>query len=423
MDKNITYIVAIVAIVALVIASYGFVAFEGDISDLKGSVNDLQEDLAASQTTISNLETSITNIEGQLSTIDTIEGQLETIQNQLSVYHSAITDLETQMGIYNSNMSALEQQLSEQQQQISEQQEQITEYQETIQEQQEQIAEYQTVTLADTYGNVITLTSAPERIVSLAPSNTEILFAIGAGDAVVGVTDYCNYPYDFSAWVTAGNMSSIGSYYGPSIEPIVALDPDLVLASSGSLEAAATLKDLGYNILIIEGRNIDAILQDVLLVGRATGKNTEASTLVTSLRARLDAVAAKIATATTTPKVYYELWYEPLMSAGPGTFINEVITLAGGENIFSDSTTSWPYVSSEEVISKNPDVILLPDSYMSDNLYDMDDIYDRAGWNVITAIQNEAVYEIVEDTLIRSGPRIVDAVETVAALLHPELFG
>jgi iron complex transport system substrate-binding protein len=416
MDKNITYIVAIVAIVALVIASYGFVAFEGGISDLNGSVSDLQEELATSQTTINNLETSITNMEGQLSTIETIEGQLETIQEQLSVYHSAITELETQMGVYNSNMSALEQQLSEQQ-------EQINEYQETIQEQQEQINEYQQVTLADAYGNVITLTSAPERIVSLAPSNTEILFAIGAGDAVVGITDYCNYPYDFSEWVTAGNITSIGSYYGPSIEPIVALNPDLILASSGSLEAADTLNDLGYNVLVIEGKNIDAILQDVLLVGRATAKNNEASALVTSLRARLDAVAAKIASATTTPKVYYELWYEPLMSAGPETFINEIITRAGGENIFSDSTSSWPYVSSEEIISKNPDVILLPDSYMSDNLYDMDDVYERAGWNVITAIQNEALYEIVEDTVVRSGPRVVDAVEVIAALLHPELFG
>ena len=101
-----------------------------------------------------------------------------------------------------------------------------------------------TVTLVDDLGNVVTLTSPPERIVSLAPSNTEILFAVGAGDKVVGVTDYCNYPYNFAAWIEAGNMTSIGNYYGPSVEPIVALDPDLVLASTGSLEAAVNLKNL-----------------------------------------------------------------------------------------------------------------------------------------------------------------------------------
>ena len=134
---------------------------------------------------------------------------------------------------------------------------------ETISEQQEQISEYQQVTLVDAMGNVVTLTSAPERIVSLAPSNTETLFLVGAGDNVVGVTDYCDYPYDFSAWIEAGNMSSIGNYYGPSVEPIVALDPDLVFASTGSLEAAATLKSLGYNVLVVEGQTLEAILQDI----------------------------------------------------------------------------------------------------------------------------------------------------------------
>ena len=188
MDKTITYIIAILAIVALAVAAYGFVTFQGQISDLEGSVSDL---------------------EGKLATIDTIEGQLDAIQNQ------------------------------------------IDEYQTTITEQQEQIAEYQEVTLVDRMGNVVTFTSAPERIVSLAPSNTEILFAIGAGDSIVGVTDFCDYPYNFTEWIEAGNMTSIGSYSNPSVEPIVALEPDFVLASTQSLDAAATIDDLGYNVLII----------------------------------------------------------------------------------------------------------------------------------------------------------------------------
>ena len=423
MDKYITYIVTILAVVALVVASYGFIVFEGGISDLNGSVSDLQGELATSQTTISNLDSSIDTIEGQLAAIDTIEGQLDTIQDQLSVYHSAITGLEDQMGIYNSNMSALEQQLSEQQSQISEQQEQITEYQETIQEQQEQISEYKQVTLVDSMGNVVTLNEPPERIVSLAPSNTEILFAIGAGDSVVGVTDYCNYPYNFTAWVEAGNMTSIGSYWNPSVEPIVALEPDLVLATSASLDAADTLKSLGYAVLVVEGHTIDEILEDILLVGRATYKNTETSALVIDMRARMDAITTQLMAATSTPKVYYEVWFEPFMSAGPGTFIDEVITLAGGENIFNDATTSWPVVSSEEIITKDPDVMLFPDSYMGAGYYDLTDVPNRPGWSIITAVQNDAIYEVIEDQLIRSGPRIVDAIEDIAALLHPDIFG
>lgn len=425
MDKNITYIIAILAVAGLIVATYGFITFEGQISDLKGSISDLQGELATSQTTTSSLDSSIGTIEGQLTAIDTIEGQLDTIQDQLTVYHSAITELETQMGIYNSNMSALEQQLGEQQSQISEQQEQITEYQANITQLQEELSQYKEVTLVDRMGNVVTFTEPPERIVSLAPSNTEIVFAIGAGDNVVGVTDFCNYPYDFAAWVDAGNMSSIGNYWNPSVEPIVALEPDLVLASTGSLDAAATLKNLGYAVLVIEGHTIDEVLQDILLVGRATYKNAEASDLVIEMRAKMDAVATQLMAETTTPKVYHEVWGDPLMSVGPGTFIDELITLAGGTNIFNDATTSWPTISSEAVIEKNPDVMFFPDMYMGvGNFYEtIEAVASRPGWDSITAVQNNALYEITADIISRSGPRLVDALEEIAKMVHPEIFG
>lgn len=425
MDKNITYIIAILAVAGLIVATYGFITFEGQISDLKGSISDLQGELATSQTTTSNLDSSIDTIEGQLTAIDTIEGQLDTIQDQLSVYHGAITELEDQMGIYNSNMSALEQQISDQQSQISGQQEKIDEYQANITQLQEELSQYKEVTLVDSMGNVVTFTEPPERIVSLSPSNTEIVFAVGAGDNVVGVTDFCNYPYDFAAWVDASNMTSIGNYWNPSVEPIVALEPDLVLASSGSLDAAATLKNLGYAVLVIEGHTIDDVLQDILLVGRATYKNAEASDLVTEMRAKMDAVTTQLIAATTTPKVYHEVWGDPLMSVGPGTFIDELITLAGGTNIFNDATTSWPTISSEAVIEKNPDVMFLPDMYMGvGNFYEtIEAVASRPGWDSITAVQNNALYEIDADIISRSGPRLVDALEEIAKMVHPEIFG
>jgi iron complex transport system substrate-binding protein len=277
----------------------------------------------------------------------------------------------------------------------------------------------------DDLGYTLTLTSPPERIVSLGPSNTEILFAVGAGDNVVGVTDFCNYPYDFAAWIEAGNMSSIGNYYDPSVEPIVALDPDLVLATTGSLEATETLRDLGYNVLVIEPENLTFVLRDILLVGRATNNYEEAVALKSEIEQRIDAVTAKAAEATTTPKVYHEVWNEPLMSAGPTTFIDELITLAGGENIFHDATTSWPTISSEAVIEKNPDVLFFPDMYMGrENFYEtIEAVEDRPGWDTITAVQNGALYEINADIISRSGPRLVDALEILAKMVHPEIFG
>lgn len=352
MDKTITYIVAILAIVSLAIATYGFVTFQGQVTDLETSMDDIQ-------------------------------GTLTTIQDQ------------------------------------------IDEYQTKIAEQQQQIEEYQEITLVDDMGNVVTLTSAPERIVSLSPSSTEILFAIGAGDIVVGITDYCNYPYNFSAWVEAGNITSIGNYWQPSIEPIVDLDPDLVLASTGSLEAAENLRNLGYNVLVVEANTIDGVLQDILLVGRATDKHIEAGVLVSQMRAEMDVIANQAADATSTPKVYHEVWNPPPMSAGPGTFIDELITLGGGTNIFNDATTSWPTVSSEAVIEKNPDIMVFPDMYMGrQNFYEtLEDVANRDGWETISAIQNNKIYEINADIISRGGPRLTDALENLAKMIHPEIFG
>jgi iron complex transport system substrate-binding protein len=277
----------------------------------------------------------------------------------------------------------------------------------------------------DDLGYSLTLTEPPERIVSLAPSNTEILFAVGAGDKVVGVTDFCNYPYDFPAWIEAGNMTSIGNYYGPSTEPIVALNPDLVLATTGSEDAAENLRNLGYNVLIIEPRNLTFVLRDILLVGRATNNYDQAAVLESELRQRIDAISTQAEGATTTPKVYHEVWNEPLMSAGPGTFIDELITLAGGQNIFNDATASWPIVSSEAIIDKNPDVMIFPNMYMGvANFYEtIDSVKNRAGWDLISAVQNDDIYEINADIISRSGPRLVDALEIMAKMIHPEIFG
>jgi iron complex transport system substrate-binding protein len=285
--------------------------------------------------------------------------------------------------------------------------------------------EFQGGDLVDDMGYSLNLTSPPERIVSLAPSNTEILFAVGAGDKVVGVTDFCSYPYNFTAWIEAGNMTSIGSYNNPTAEPIVALDPDLVLASDRSLEATDSLRNLGYNVLVLDPGNMDEVLQDILLIGRAIDRKSEAVALESELRQRIDAIANQAADATSTPKVYNEIWAEPLMSAGPDTFIDELITLAGGENIFSDATTRWPSVSSESVLEKNPDVMVFPDKYMGRAHFTetMEDITNRPGWDLISAVQNDAIYEIDSDIISRAGPRLADALEILAKIIHPEIFG
>jgi iron complex transport system substrate-binding protein len=358
MDKTLTYIVAVLAIIALIVASYGFVAFQGQVADLESSTTDL--------------EASLSDIQGTL------------------------TDIQAQIGEYQSNITDLEDELSG----------------------------YKEITLVDDMGNVVVLNEPPERIVSLAPSNTEMLFAVGAGDKVVGVTDVCDYPYNFTAWVEAGNMSSIGNYWQPAVEPIIELDPDLIFASTASEDAAATLRNLGYNVLIVEPKTINGVLEAVLLIGRATGNHVEASALVSELRARIDAVVNTVAGADSIPTVYHEVYGPDIQTAGPGTFIDELITLAGGQNIFHDAVTSFPIVSSETVIEKNPDVIIFPNMYMGLIPWGTyDDIASRPGWDSITAIKNGNFYIIDASIISRSGPRLVDALEELAGMIHPELFG
>ena len=280
------------------------------------------------------------------------------------------------------------------------------------------------ITLVDNTGATVTLNAYPQRIVSLAPANTQILFAVGAGDNVVGVTDYCNYPYNFSAWVEAGNMTSIGSYYGPAIEPIVALNPDLVLASLGSSDAADQLRSLGYKVLTLNPTDLNGVLQNIILVGKATNHEAQATTLVNSLQQRIDVVVNAVANATTRPKVYDEIWSDPYMSVGQATFIDGLIYLAGGQNIFGNATTAYPIVSSEAIIEQNPDVIIFPSSMgVTDFWGTFADVANRPGWNTINAVKNNVMYTINGDMINQPGPRQVDALEILAKIIHPEIFG
>jgi iron complex transport system substrate-binding protein len=279
------------------------------------------------------------------------------------------------------------------------------------------------LTLTDNTNHTITLTAYPQRIVSLAPANTQILFAVGAGDKVIAVTDYDNYPYNFSEWVKAGNMTSIGSYYDPAIEPIVALNPDLIIAAQGSLDQATQLTNLGYKVIALNPITLNDVLGNILLIGKATNHTTDAQTVVNSLQQRIDAVTNAVANSTTKPKVYVEIYSSPYMSAGQGTFIDGLIKLAGGQNIFENATTQWPEVSVEAIIAQNPDKIVFPTSMGEDLTGSFDTLATREGWSAITAIKNNATYLVNADALNQPGPRQVNALEDLARIIHPEIFG
>ena len=275
------------------------------------------------------------------------------------------------------------------------------------------------LTIKDSLGREVTLTAQPSRIVSLAPSNTEILFAVGAGDALVGVTKYCNYPE------AAKSIDQIGGFSAKtiSLETIVALKPDVVFSGDESQQIVIdALAQANIPVIAIKAENFEAVYQNINLIGQATNHPTEAAQVVAKMQARIDAVTAKTNTLAAADRlsVFYEVYDEPLMTAGPQTFIGQMVELAGATNIFADVSEEYPEISAEEVVNRQPAVIIGPESHGDKLTIDL--IAQRPGWSQIKAVKDGKIVVLNGDMLSRPGPRLADALEALSQALYPELF-
>ncbi len=276
------------------------------------------------------------------------------------------------------------------------------------------------INATDVVGRKLTLAGYPQRIISLAPSNTEILFALDLSSKIVAVDEFSDYPAEAKSLPRIGGSN--GKY---NFEQIVALKPDLIIAAEiNPPEALKKLEDLKLAVFVASESKttVDNILTDIILVGQVTGKNDKAKTVTDAMKQKLDALKAKIATAKTKPRVYWELdATDPTkpFTVGPGNFVNDIITLAGGTNAFASATKSYPQVSAEQIIAAKPEIII-----MSDAAYGVtvDSLMKRKGWQVIAAVKNKNVHPIDDSLVSRPGPRIADGLEAAAKLIHPELF-
>ena len=275
------------------------------------------------------------------------------------------------------------------------------------------------ITLTDGLGREVKLEGPAQRIVSLAPSITEFLFAVGAGSQTVGRDDASNFPE------AALNVASIGTTYGDlNTEAIVALTPDLVIAAQANTpEQVKSLEDLGITVYYLKDPVTFAeLFTQVELFGQLTGHEEEANALADSLSARVDAVTAAVANVTEKPKVFYEIdgtdaskpW-----TTGPGTFIDTMINMAGGVNVGGVLSAPYAQISAEEIVSQNPDIIVLGDAAFG---VTSESVAARAGWGEITAVKDGSIFPFDDSLASRPGPRLVDGLEQLAKLLHPELF-
>lgn len=265
----------------------------------------------------------------------------------------------------------------------------------------------------------VTLPAPAETVVSLAPSNTEILFAIGAGDQVIGRDEFSDYPQ------SAADIPTVGGGFGDyNLEAIVELEPDLVLAAEiNTPEQVKALSDLGLTVyLLANPTSLDEMYGNLLTLAELTGHVPETESLVAELKDRVAAVDETIANAEDKPSVFYELdatdpsapW-----TAGAGTFIDTLISRAGGENIASDLEGQYLQISIEEILVRDPQVILLGDAAYG---ITPESLQDRSGWGNLSAVEADKIYPFDDNLASRPGPRLVDGLEELAKLLHPELF-
>lgn len=266
------------------------------------------------------------------------------------------------------------------------------------------------------------LFAAPQRIVSTAPSITEMLYALGLGDRVVGVTRFCRYPPE------ATKKPKIGDYVNPNLEAIAALRPDLVIIQTNPVQLAQRLHTLRLKVLEIDQQDIAAIYESIRVVGRATGTEARAAQLIASIRGGLDAVRARAARFQPTPLMFVvgrtPGRLDGLIVAGATSYLNQIIEIAGGTNVFGDARAAYPQVSLEEVLARNPRAII--------DMGDMADVIQVTAdqrrdtialWQrlpALAAVHDGRVFPVAPGGFVIPGPRVVDAARELFALLHPE---
>ncbi len=267
-------------------------------------------------------------------------------------------------------------------------------------------------TFTDDMGRRVYLAQPARRVISLAPSVTEMLFAVGLDAEVVGVTTFCDYPPQ------AKTKPKIGSSV-PSLEAILSLKPDLIVGNKDFIrpDVLAKLEQLKIPVFFLTPKSVEDILGHIGTIGRLTGHDREARTVTQGLRDRLGEIRHRMA-AVKPVRVFYVINTDPLISVGGGSFIHQMLELAGGENIVKETLLPYPKVSLEEVLRKNPEVLLFPVG-TSEGIPDSEQQRWRK-WTTLSAVANNRLGQVKAELVNRPGPRVVDGIEALIKAIHPE---
>ena len=265
------------------------------------------------------------------------------------------------------------------------------------------------ITLTDDSGIEITLTEKPQRIISAAPSNTEIIFALELEENLVGRSEFCNYPRE------AEKIESIGKMSPLNLEKIASLEPDLLLSYGGfQLKDIPRLRELGFNVLVIQSESLQEMIQGIQLIAIACGIPEKGNQLTAGMKERISGVTSRVDVLPVDqqPKVFAGSSYDTIYSPGGETLFHELISLAGGKNIVGH-LQGWVKINPELVAQLEPDIILIPSGIMNpEEIFKVkQDIRNHPGWSHIPAIKQNRIYAVNEDLFYRAGPRLVDGLE------------
>ena len=271
------------------------------------------------------------------------------------------------------------------------------------------------VTIKDSLGRTVEIKEEPERIGSMVPSVTETIFAVGAGNRVVGVSTADDYPQQVES------IEKIGDYQQVNAEKIASLNTDLLFLSfdSTTKEQAKDLeKKTGAKVLIINPTTVDEAIKSIGTVGKAVGNTEKAQVVEERLQSELNQIQSKV-NGLPEPTLFYEVGYDPLFTVGPGSFINDAIKIAGGKNVAADAQQAYPQYPVEKLLQDDPEYYLAGKSSGAT----VESIESRQPYSSLRAVQQNKVFVINDDLVNRPGPRIVEGVREIAETIHPEAFG
>jgi iron complex transport system substrate-binding protein len=267
----------------------------------------------------------------------------------------------------------------------------------------------------DQSGREVLVPDDPGRVVSLAPSITEIIFALGEGGRLQGVTQHCDFPKE------AESLPRVGSYVHPDLERIVALQPDLCIATrdGNPRDVVDRLEALGIPVYVVHPRDLDTVVNTLVEIGQVLNAERKAQDLANAMRARIQRVKSRVAEAGRRPRVFFQIGVVPIVSVGTDTFIHELITTAGGENTTA-GPTPYPRFSREQVVRLSPEVIIITSMTRGQVFEEVRDEWSK--WDSLPAVRNQRIHIVESNLFDRPTPRLIEGLELLARLIHPELF-